>query len=91
MQRLVFLCDNSAISLADIDDALIPTVRAADGGPIMIERSDPALTYASCRPSSLRHYMLRALKASGNRIPTRAALVGTSRQNFSKLDARIFH
>jgi DNA-binding NtrC family response regulator len=84
LQRLVFLSDNTALTEADVDAALIPTVRPSGLESDILGRPlGGDLNLKAVQAEVARHYMERALQASGDRISQAAKLVGTSRQNFS--------
>jgi transcriptional regulator with PAS, ATPase and Fis domain len=84
LQRLVFLADNTALTEADVDAALMPTVRPSGLESDILGRPlGGELNLKAVQAEVARHYMERALQASGDRISQAAKLVGTSRQNFS--------
>lgn len=83
LQRLVFLADHAALSLADVDNALLPSVSAAQNENLLDRPFGPDFSLRELQAQVARHYMTRALEVSGGRVSRAAALVGTSRQNFS--------
>jgi DNA-binding NtrC family response regulator len=84
MQRLVFLSDNAVLSSQDVRDALLPVISAASGGEGVLDRPlGDTFNLREVQAEVARHYMRRALEASGNRISRAATLIGTTRQNFS--------
>ena len=83
LQRLVFLSENAALRAADVEAALLPTVRPSQEPDILSRPLGEDFSLKDIQAEVIRHYMRGALLASGNRISQAAKLVGTSRQNFS--------
>lgn len=84
LQRLVFLSDNTALTTADVENALLPMPQITDADDGVLDRPlGHGLNLREVQAEVARHYMLRALKAAGGRVSRAAELIGTSRQNFS--------